>query len=68
MVLALQSQNELNGTLKITDSTGRIVYSASLTEKETMLSINTTEWASGFYYCIIQTNTHSWQEKIEIIH
>ena len=26
------------------------------------------EWASGFYYCIIQTNTDSWHEKIEIIH
>jgi len=68
LILYIIKTFDLNGTLKIADSAGRIVYSTSLIEKETMSIINTTEWASGFYYCIIKIISDSWQEKIEIIH
>ena len=47
---------------------GRLIYSEAVNGSQQMFSLNTSEWASGFYYCIIKTNTDSWQEKIEIIH
>jgi hypothetical protein len=47
---------------------GRLIYSEAVNGSQQMFSLNTTEWASGIYQCIISGENQKWQEAIEVIH
>jgi len=60
--------SNFNGALQIVDNTGRVVLINELNGSVQVISINTTDWASGMYQCIITGNNKQWLESIEIIH
>ncbi len=64
----LGADPNFKGALQIFDNTGKLVHSEDIQNNQQMFSLNTSDWASGIYQCIISGENQKWQEAIEVIH
>jgi hypothetical protein len=47
---------------------GRLIYSEELRTSQKFISLNTSDWSSGMYHCIVSNESINFKETIEIIH
>jgi hypothetical protein len=64
----LGANPDFKGALQIFDTAGRLVYSEAVNGSQQMFSLNTSEWSSGVYQCIVSSKNDVWKGTIEIIH